>query len=157
MNALTAKEWGGRVMDAIHVMLVDDEAEFLDTLMKRMRKRNLNITGAGSGEDALSLLNRRPVDIVVLDVRMPGIDGLETLKKIKKQYPLIEVIMLTGHASVEVAVQGMELGAFDYLMKPMDFDELLYKIEDAYRSKQIQEEKLKTLREKKAVLHENSQ
>jgi len=80
---------------------------------------------------------------------MPGIDGIETLKEIKKQFPLIEVIMLTGHANVEVAVQGMELGAFDYLMKPMDIDELLYKIEDAYKSKRIQEDKLNALRSKK--------
>ena len=135
-------------MDAIRVMLVDDEADFLNTLMKRLKKRKLDMTGAESGEDALSILGRNPVDIVVLDVRMPGIDGIETLKEIKKQFPLIEVIMLTGHANVEVAVQGMELGAFDYLMKPMDIDELLYKIEDAYKSKRIQEDKLEALKSK---------
>ena len=135
-------------MDAIRVMLVDDEADFLNTLMKRLKKRKLDMTGAESGEDALSILGRNPVDIVVLDVRMPGIDGIETLKEIKKQFPLIEVIMLTGHANVEVAVQGMELGAFDYLMKPMDIDELVYKIEDAYKSKRIQEDKLEALKSK---------
>ncbi len=136
-------------MAAIRVLLVDDETEFLDTLTKRMRKRNLDITDAKSGEDALSILAKTPVDIVVLDVRMPGIDGIETLKEIKERFPLIEVIMLTGHASVEVAVQGMELGAFDYLMKPMDIDELLYKIEDAHKSKRIQEDKLNALKLKK--------
>lgn len=133
-------------VDAIRVMLVDDEADFLNTLTKRLKRRKLVVTDAKSGEDALSILGQNPVDIVVLDVRMPGIDGVETLKEIKKQFPLIEVIMLTGHASVEVAVQGMELGAFDYLMKPMDIDELVYKIEDAYKSKRIQEDKLNALK-----------
>ena len=133
-------------MDAIQVLLVDDEVEFLETLIKRMKKRNVDITGVKSGEEALMALDQNQVDVVILDVRMPGMDGIETLKEIKKRYPLIEVIMLTGHASVEVAVQGMELGAFDYLMKPMNIDELLYKVEDAHKNKLIQEEKLKTLR-----------
>ena len=133
-------------MDAIKVLLVDDEAEFSETLIKRMKKRNVDITGVKSGEEALIALDQNQVDVVILDVRMPGMDGIETLKEIKKRYPLIEVIMLTGHASVEVAVQGMELGAFDYLMKPMDIDELLYKVEDAHKNKLIQEEKLKILR-----------
>ena len=133
-------------MDAIQVLLVDDEVEFLETLIKRMKKRNVDITGVKSGEEALIALDQNQVDVVILDVRMPGMDGIETLKEIKKRYPLIEVIMLTGHASVEVAVQGMELGAFDYLMKPMNIDELLYKVEDAHKNKLIQEEKLKILR-----------
>jgi DNA-binding NtrC family response regulator len=84
-----------------------------------------------------------PVDVIVLDVRMPGMDGIQTLREIKKRYPLVEVIMLTGHASLEVAIEGMELGAFDYLMKPVDIDELLYKIQDAYKKKLIQIEKIK--------------
>ncbi|MBW1887173.1 MAG: response regulator [Deltaproteobacteria bacterium] len=133
-------------MAKIQVLLVDDEVEFLETLIKRMKKRNVDITGVKSGEEALIALDQNQVDVVILDVRMPGMDGIETLKEIKKRYPLIEVIMLTGHASVEVAVQGMELGAFDYLMKPMNIDELLYKVEDAHKNKLIQEEKLKTLR-----------
>ena len=132
-------------MKNIHVLLVDDEVEFLETLIKRMKKRNVDITGVRSGEDALSALDQKPADVVVLDVRMPGMDGIETLKQIKKRHPLTEVIMLTGHANMEVAVQGMELGAFDYLMKPMDIDELLYKVEDAYKGKKIQESKLGVL------------
>ena len=83
--------------------------------------------------------------MVVLDVRMPGMDGIETLRKIKKTAPLTEVIMLTGHASLEAAREGMELGAFDYLMKPVDIDELLYKLEDAFKNKTIQEAKIKAL------------
>jgi len=133
-------------VDTFNVLLVDDEEEFLETLVKRMKKRNVNATGVKSGEEALELLDQHPVDVVVLDVRMPGMDGIEALKEIKRRHPLIEVIMLTGHASVEVAVQGMELGAFDYLMKPIDIDELLYKVEDAHKNKLIQEEKLDVLR-----------
>ena len=136
-------------MEAIQVMLVDDEVEFLETLIKRMKKRNVDITGVKSGEEALLALDQNQVDVVILDVRMPGMDGIEALKEIKRQHPLIEVIMLTGHASVEVAVQGMELGAFDYLMKPIDIDELLYKVEDAHKNKLIQEEKLDVLRRNK--------
>jgi DNA-binding NtrC family response regulator len=74
-----------------------------------------------------------------MEVRMPGIDGIQTLREIKKVDLLVEVILLTGHASLEVAKEGMDLGAFDYLMKPIDFDELLYKIQDAYTKKKIQE------------------
>lgn len=136
-------------MEAIQVMLVDDEVEFLETLIKRMKKRNVDISGVKSGEEALLALDQNQVDVVILDVRMPGMDGIEALKEIKRRHPLIEVIMLTGHASVEVAVQGMELGAFDYLMKPIDIDELLYKVEDAHKNKLIQEEKLDVLRRNK--------
>ena len=84
-----------------------------------------------------------PVDVVVLDVKMPGMDGLTALREIKKRFPLVEVIMLTGHASMEVAIEGMEQGAFDYLMKPMDIDELLYKLQDAYKKKTLHEERIK--------------
>jgi DNA-binding NtrC family response regulator len=121
------------------VLLVDDEIEFVETLMKRMRKRKVDIRAVQSGEEALAALEGGGIDIVVLDVKMPGMDGIEVLREIKSRYPLIGVIMLTGHANVEVAIQGMTLGAFDYLMKPMDLDELLYKIQDAYQKKAIQE------------------
>lgn len=121
------------------VLLVDDETEFLETLIKRLRKRNMSVEAVSSGEEALSFLQSNPVDVVVLDVRMPGMDGIQTLNAIKTTHPLIEVIMLTGHANVEVAVRGMDLGAFDYLMKPMDIDELVYKIEDAYKRKKLHE------------------
>ena len=121
-------------MNNIQVLLVDDEVEFLETLIKRMKKRDVDIMGARSGEEALSLLDQNRFDVVILDVRMPGMDGIETLREIKKRHPLTEVIMLTGHANIEVAVQGMELGAFDYLMKPMEIDELLYKV-DGFRIK----------------------
>ncbi len=125
------------------LLLVDDESDFRATLLKRMQRRNVDVHGVDSGEAALAWLAAQPVDVVILDVRMPGMDGIETLRAIKSRYPLIEVIMLTGHASMEVAVEGMEMGAFDYLMKPMDMDELLYKVEDACKKKTIHESKIK--------------
>jgi DNA-binding NtrC family response regulator len=130
-------------MEGFNVLLVDDEGEFLDTLVKRIQKRNVNAKGVKSGEEALAFLEKYPVDVVVLDVRMPGLDGIETLRALKRQYPLTEVIMLTGHASLEVAIEGMELGAFDYLMKPVEIDDLLYKLQDANKRRTIQLEKIK--------------
>ena len=129
-------------MDPFNVLFVDDEIEFLETLLKRMKKRNLEAWGVKSGEQAIDFLDQNRVDVVVLDVKMPGMDGIQTLKEIKKLHPLIEVVMLTGHASVEVAIQGMEIGAFDYLMKPVDIDDLLYKVQDAYKKKALHEKKI---------------
>ena len=134
-------------MSEFNVLLVDDEVEFLETLVKRLKKRNLNPLGVTSGEEALRVLGETPVDVVVLDVKMPGMDGIDALRAIKSAYPLVEVIMLTGHANLEVAVAGMELGAFDYLMKPMDIDELLYKLQDAYKKKAIKEQKISMMKE----------
>ena len=120
---------------SIRVLLVDDEIEFLETLSKRLARREIEAFQASSGEQALEFLAANDVDVVVLDVKMPGMDGIETLKRIKAAKPEQEVIMLTGHASMEAAIQGMQLGAFDYIMKPADINQLLYKIEDA-RKKQ---------------------
>jgi len=136
-------------MDAypFNILFVDDEIEFLETLIKRMKKRGIKASGVKSGEEALGFLAENQADIVVLDVRMPGMDGVQTLRKIKKGNPLIEVIMLTGHACLEVAREGMEIGAFDYLMKPIDIDELIYKLEDAYGKIKIHKEKIEKLKD----------
>jgi DNA-binding NtrC family response regulator len=134
-------------LDEFNVLLVDDETEFLETLVKRLKKRKLNATGVTSGEQALEVLSTTPIDVVVLDVKMPGMDGIETLRAIKKISPLVEVIMLTGHANMEVAIAGMESGAFDYLMKPMDIDELLYKLQDAYKKKALQDNKIEDVQD----------
>lgn len=139
------------MVNDFRVLLVDDEAEFLETLEKRLRKRKVEVSLATSGEEALALLEDKAPDVVVLDVKMPGMDGIEVLKEIKKRWPLVEVVMLTGHANVEVAIQGMELGAFDYLMKPVDIDELVYKLQDAYRRKSLHEEAKKELRREVGV------
>ena len=126
-------------METFSVLLVDDEEEFLRTIIKRLTKRGIEAVGATRGEQALELMAESPRDVVVLDVKMPGMDGLEVLKRIKDQWPNTEVIMLTGHASVEAAVEGMDGGAFDYLMKPADFEDLLYKLEDAFRKKTLRD------------------
>jgi len=122
-------------MTTFRVLLVDDEKEFVETLVKRLEKRKLSVAAVNGGREAIELMKKTAFDVVVLDVRMPDMDGISTLKEIKRIQPSVEVIMLTGHANMEVAMQGMELGAFDYLMKPMDIDELLYKLQDAYRKR----------------------
>ena len=125
------------------VMLVDDEVPFVDTMTKRLSKRNLDIVTAYSGHEALEKLSSdNSVDVVVLDVKMPGIDGIETLREIKKTHPLVEVIMLTGHATVETGIEGMRLGAFDYLMKPCDIEQLMAKVKEAKVKKSRHEEKI---------------
>ncbi len=121
--------------DSMTVLLVDDEPDFLSVVARRLERRNMHVLSAGSGEEALATLETHPVDAVVLDVKMPGMDGIETLKRIKVAYPEMEVIMLTGHADLEVAISGMALGAFDYLLKPADIDELMFKLRDASRTR----------------------
>ena len=122
-------------METIRVLLVDDEDDFRTTLAKRLRKRELEVAEAESGMSAINLLKQGTFDVVVLDVRMPGMDGIETLKEIKIVDPQVEVIMLTGHASVEFGLKGMQLGAFDYVMKPAPLNELLDTIGQAYNKK----------------------
>ncbi|MBF0102774.1 MAG: response regulator [Desulfobacterales bacterium] len=133
-------------MNNICVLLVDDEVDFLSVMLKRLKKRNIQCYGFHSGEEALLFLNQHDVDVdvVILDVRMQFMSGIETLTVIKEKYPLIEVIMLTGHACLDVAKQGMAYGAFDYFMKPVDVDELMFKIQDAYQKKQLKQKKQKT-------------
>ena len=129
------------------VMLVDDEAPFVETMTKRLQKRELDVISALSGQAALDTLSQKPnIDVVILDVKMPGMDGLETLKKIKAGYPLTEVVMLTAHATVESAIEGMKLGAFDYLMKPCDMEQLMGKVREATRKKRDHEDKIREAR-----------
>jgi len=125
------------------VMLVDDEVPFVETMTKRLAKRDLTVISAHSGPEALTKLDKEDhVDVVVLDVKMPGMDGIETLKEIKKAHPLTEVIMLTGHATIETGIEGMKLGAFDYLMKPCDIDMLMQKVQEARAKKDKHNEKI---------------
>ncbi len=131
--------WEAVQVEPIRVLIVDDEVEFMETLVKRLKKRKLTVNGVTGGEAALARLKETEVDIVVLDVKMPGMSGIDALREIKKRYSLLEVIMLTGHANMEVAIEGMEIGAFDYLMKPIGIDELVYKIQDAYKRKMLNE------------------
>ena len=131
-------------MTAPFIMLVDDEVLFVETMAKRLEKRNIEILFAFSGEECLEKLKMNEnLEVIVLDIVMPGMNGLETLKEIKKVFPLIEVIMLTGNATIETAIEGMKLGAFDFLIKPCDIKELVNKVEDAAQKKREHQEKIK--------------
>ena len=130
-------------MESIRLLLVDDENDFRQTVAKRLTKRGLDTKQAASGEECLEILKKDPVDVVVLDVKMPGMDGIETLHHIKKNHPKTEVIMLTGHATTQDGVNGIKTGAFDYLSKPIELEHLLGKIRQAHEKRVREEEKRK--------------
>jgi DNA-binding response OmpR family regulator len=131
------------VMTTPFIMLVDDENSFVETMAKRLGKRNIETLKAFSGEESLEILKtHQNIDVVVLDVKMPGMDGIETLKRIKMDFPLVEVIMLSGHATIESAIGGLKLGAFDYLTKPCDMGVLVDKVGKATKKKRAHEEKM---------------
>lgn len=129
------------------VLLVDDEMPFVEALRKRLAKRGMQILTAFSGEEALRELQRkRDVDVVLLGVKMPGMGGIETLREIKAVRPLVEVILLSADTTIESAIEGIKLGAFDYLVKPCDMAQLLDQIEKAMRRKRRQEQKIMEVR-----------
>jgi DNA-binding NtrC family response regulator len=127
------------VVRPYRVLVVDDEPDFLETLVRRLERREIPARGAASGKEALAVLETEPCDVMILDVKMPGMDGLEVLRVVKTRWPAVEVILLTGHASVESGIQGMELGAFDYVMKPCKLADLIPKVEQAYERKLLRE------------------
>jgi DNA-binding NtrC family response regulator len=140
-------------MNIATVLLVDDEVPFVEAMTRRLTKRNLTVLSAFNGQESLASLGKNnSVDVVILDVKMPGMDGIETLREIKKAFPLVEVIMLTGHATVETAIEGMKIGAFDYLMKPCDIDQLMGKVQEAKTKKRKHEEKIIQARIKEIAL-----
>jgi len=122
--------------ELIHVLLVDDEIELLESLKRILQRRQMEINIAQTGEKALALLKDTYVDVVVLDVKMPGMDGLEVLQKIKKDFPTVEVILLTGHPSVETAIKGIKFGASEYFIKPAKEEALVNIIQRVYKSRQ---------------------
>jgi len=126
-----------------HILLVDDEADFLEMLRLRLEERGEKVESASSGAECLEILDRMEIDVIILDVKMPGMDGIETLQAVKKAQPIVEVIMLTGHGTIETAVEGMKLGAFDFLLKPADFDVLTEKLERASQRKRDQLERIR--------------
>ena len=119
------------IREPIQLLLVDDEKGFVDVLANRLTRRNIDVVKAYSGSEAIQILRRQDFDVAVLDLKMEDIDGIEVLKIFKKMLPKMAVIMLTGHGSERAARHGMEQGAFDYLMKPCDLEELLAKIRQA--------------------------
>ena len=121
---------------AANVLLIDDEEQFLKVLEERLETRGLKVNTATSGEDALTLVNDRNFDAIILDLAMPGIDGIETLRLLKEKNPDLEIIMLTGHATVQKGIEAMKLGAEDFLEKPVDLSVLLERI-SAAKNKRI--------------------
>lgn len=112
-------------MEALRVLIVDDEAELVSALKERLNLRGFAADGVTTGVEALRHLETEPCDVVLLDMKMPGLGGLEVIRRIKEQKPNLEVVLLTGHGSVNSVEEGMALGAFDYLMKPVKIDNLV--------------------------------
>ncbi len=125
------------------ILIVDDDTDFTEMFSLRLTQQGEQVTCAHSGAQALEILGNTSIDVVILDIRMPGMDGIETLKHIKATHPIVEVILLTGHGTTETAVQGMRQGAFDYMMKPADPDEFNIKLEQAWKRKEAQEERIR--------------
>ncbi|MBL7175429.1 MAG: response regulator [Desulfobacteraceae bacterium] len=132
----------------IKVLLVDDEKDFVEMLSLRLNEVGEKAFAAYSGKECLETLKEKGVEVVILDIKMPGMDGIETLREIKRQFPLVEVIMLTGHGTTETAVEGMKLGAFDYLLKPTEFNDLTTKLVAARKRKDEQEERIRKAEER---------
>ena len=126
------------------ILLVDDEERFRANLQKMLGAQGLTVSAAGSGAEALEELKLHPYDVIVLDIRMPGMNGLATLGEIKKINPEVEVIILSGHASMDAAMEINRLGGYDYLMKPCPLEELLLKIDAAYDRKVEREKRKKS-------------
>ena len=130
-------------MSIANVLLVDDEVSFVETFSERLELRDFEISKAFSGQEALQVLEEnKNIEVVILDVKMPDMDGIETLAEIKIKNPLVEVMMLSGHADVESAIEGMKHGAFDYLMKPADMEQIITKVNEAAMRKRQHEEKI---------------
>ena len=130
-------------MEQMKMMLVDDEERFLTTTQKLLSRKGYDVLIASSGIEALDILKTHNIHVVILDVKMPGMGGIETLKVIKKNYPLVEVIMLTGHGTIESAVDGLKSGATDYLTKPADVQDLIEKAEEAFLKRKVLEDKIR--------------
>ena len=132
-------------MKTLKLMLVDDEKRYLQTTAKLMEKKGIEVVTAQSGEQALDLLRTHDVHVVILDIKMPGMDGFKTLRAIKTLYPQVEVIMLTGHATMDSAIEGLQFGAFDYVMKPADIDDIVNKAYEAFEKRRRLDEKIREL------------
>jgi len=122
-------------MKDMKVLLVDDEEEFVKALAERLKMRDLRSDTVLDGEEALSFVEDQEPDVMVLDLKMPGIDGMEVLRQVRKAYPKIQVIILTGHGTEKHEEEAKRLGAFDYLEKPVNLDVLVKKMKAAYRRK----------------------
>ena len=140
-------------MSTISLLIVDDDDRFLSTTRTVMEKQKIAAATAASGAEALRMLSEMMVDVVILDVKMPEMDGIEVLQQIKRQYPMVVVILLTGHASVDSAVTGLKMGAFDYIMKPCDVSLIVQKVRDAGNEKKEREDRVRRDRIDRIIRH----
>jgi len=124
-------------MSEINLLHIDDEVDFAASLGRRLAKRGIKVSAAACGQEALDVLAEYEVDVILLDVLMPGMDGIQTLRSIKSAHPMIEVIMLTGHANTDIVISSLAMGAYDYLIKPAEFCEIIRKIEDAAQRRKL--------------------
>ncbi|MEX1309631.1 MAG: response regulator [Candidatus Sulfomarinibacteraceae bacterium] len=138
----------------IDILIVDDEPDFVEMLALRLEDAGHRVRTAQDGDAGLAALDEGACDVVILDIRMPGKDGITVLKAIKNDHPLVEVILLTGHGTVDTAVEGLKTGAFDYIQKPARFDELLEKLEDA-RDHKAEHEKRVRRAEARALMRQS--
>jgi DNA-binding NtrC family response regulator len=144
----------------INILIVDDERDFVEMLSLRLKDSGHQVRSAFNGHDALKILDENEpdalpeIDVVILDIKMPGMDGIDTLKQIKAKHPVVEVILLTGHGAVDTAVTGLKSGAFDYLLKPTDFDNLIAKLEAARKQREEHAERLREA-EAKALMRKS--
>ena len=127
----------------VRVLIVDDEEDFLEMFSLRLKEMGESVTTASSGKACLEILEREQIDVVILDILMPQMNGMETLKVIKQRFPLVEVVMLTAHGTIQTAVDCMKIGAFDYLLKPADFRDLVIKLHTGRQRKKEQEERIR--------------
>ncbi|SKA79231.1 response regulator [Desulfobaculum bizertense] len=128
------------------ILLVDDEKRLLENTQKLFEKMNIRVLLAQNSNEALSIITRDPIDVIFLDIKMPGNDGMKTLQHIKRIRPLTEVIIITGHASMEDAVEGLKLGAMDFLVKPLSMKDLLKKAEEAFEKVRRHSELLESVK-----------
>jgi len=140
-------------MPITNVLIIDDEKRFLQTTRKLLEKQGYTVYTATDGLSGITRLRVKRIDVVILDVKMPGMDGVEVLRKIKADFPLVEVVMLTGHSTVESAIEGLQLGAFDYLTKPCDIPVLIQKIDAAGDKKKSAEEKIRKAKLDRIISH----
>jgi len=130
----------------INILIVDDEEQFLNPIKRRLEVREFNVIAVNCGEKAIGAARNNPFDIALVDLKMPGIDGEETLKALKKEHKWMEIVILTGHGSIESAIKCTKSGAYGYLQKPCELDELLEVLKDAYQKKVMNR---KSIEEKK--------
>ena len=128
--------------DKINLMIVDDEEDFLNAIRRSLEIRDFHVTTANRGEKALEIAKSNPVDIAIVDLKMPGMNGLETLEALKKAHPWMEIIILTGHGTIDSAVEATQSGAYSYLQKPCELDTLMKMLIEAYKKRVMNKQQL---------------